>query len=889
MSALIDQRHPSWFGRAGVALLKACADTAYYRKWVVIAVSLLLTALTGYLATRLTITTATEDILSPDLRFFQIERNYRQAFPEQNMLVVVVDANTASEARAAALALAERLEPLDNRFEAVETPSASPYFARHGLLFLELEKLRAMLDQLGRAQPVLSIFAKDPSLRGLAEFMRLVGLGATAGAVTPELTQTLEQLAATTAARAEGRPATMHWDTLFDFGPASARTRALVLTKPVVSESSLKGAQPALTQLRSEIAAVQADHPDIRVRITGLPALLQQELNDAFSGALYASGLSFILVTLSLFLLRSWRLVLALVVTLIIGSIWTTGLAAVSVGRLNLISIAFLVLFFGLGVDFGTHLGLRYLEETRAGASFHQAITRALVGEGPSITLGALCASIGFLSFVPTAYVGLAEFGIISAIGMVIAVIVTFTLQPALMAVMPPRPKAEMGIRFGLGNLIRGHHRAILVATTVVTIAAAVAASQVRVDVNPLNLQNPAAEAVQTYRDLAKDSETTPYALNVLAPYIGAGRELASRLAKIEGVAGTRTVESFVPVNQPPKLELIRNAARRLAPVFQIQVREPQLSNEELTKAFTDLRTRAAELASAGQQNAQFSEAARRLAAALDRFAEARGVAPSALRDLDQALTGSMPALVQMLKASLSVADEVSISDLPQNIRRDWVAPDGRVRIQILPAGGIVATEQLEAFARNVQAAAPEATGLPINISEAGAAVTRAFATAITITAIAIALLILLLRRRLSDVFLVLAPLALASLWTVAGAAVIGMPFNFANVIVIPLLIGLGVASSIHIVDRARQMPVLAGDNTEHDFLDSSTPLAVFIAQLNTAAAFATLAISDHRGLYSMGVLLGMAILFVLIASLVVLPAGIVSLRSWKHERKVAP
>ena len=191
------------------------------------------------------------------------------------------------------------------------------------------------------------------------------------------------------------------------------------------------------------------------VRVTGEPVLRQQELNDAFSGAIYASGLSFVLVALSLIIgIRSGRLIAALLITLVVGSIWTTGLAAVTVGRLNLISVAFLVLFFGLGVDFGTHLGLRHLEEAQQGKPFKDALLAAMLGEGPSIVLSAICAALAFLAFVPTTYTGLAEFGIISALGMLVAVVVTFTVQPALMALMPPRPKPAMGVTIGIGGWI---------------------------------------------------------------------------------------------------------------------------------------------------------------------------------------------------------------------------------------------------------------------------------------------------------------------------------------------------------------------------------------------------------------------------------------------------
>ncbi len=175
---------------------------------------------------------------------------------------------------------------------------------------------------------------------------------------------------------------------------------------------------------------------------------------------------------------------------------------------------------------------------------------------------------------------------------------------------------------------------------------------------------------------------------------------------------------------------------------------------------------------------------------------------------------------------------------------------------------------------------APEASGAPASVTGAGAAILRSFAEAIAYTVISIGLIVAILRRRLSDVLLVLAPLGVAALWTMAASVWLDLPFNFANIIVIPLLIGLGVASSIHIVVRAHEVVQDASGSHEEGMhvLDTSTPLAVLVAQLNTVAAFATLAVAEHRGLFSMGVLLGLSIFFVLIVSLVVLPSFMIAI-----------
>jgi predicted RND superfamily exporter protein len=209
----------------------------------------------------------------------------------------------------------------------------------------------------------------------------------------------------------------------------------------------------------------------------------------------------------------------------------------------------------------------------------------------------------------------------------------------------------------------------------------------------------------------------------------------------------------------------------------------------------------------------------------------------------------------------------------------------------VLPAKNVSAPDAMQRFAKAVQAVAPDASGPPASITGAGEAVLSAFVEAIIYTVVAVASVIAILRRNLSDVLLVLAPLAVASIWTVAASAALDLPFNFANVIVVPLLIGLGVAANVHIVVRARDiandLAGTQGDGT--GVLDTSTPLAVLLAQLNTVAAFATLAVSHHRGLYSMGVLLGLSIFFVLIVSLIVLPAFMIAMGVGGGWRGVPP
>jgi hopanoid biosynthesis associated RND transporter like protein HpnN len=870
--------------KADQPILRACANIAVNRPWAMLGVALALTVLAGWAASHLTINTSTDEILSSELPFRKIEAAYDKAFPREDMAIAVIDAPTSDEAAAAGRDLLALLQDRPDVFERVDLAGASPYFDRYGLLFLEPDQIAGIAQQMRPARLLLATLANDPSLRGVARVLGMAEEGATQAAAPPEMAQMLGLFAQTVGAQAQGQSMEMPWAEMFKSGGLPGRERQVLEVKPVLDNTSINRAGAAIDALHEAFTEVGAKYPDVTFRLTGEPVLRQQELNDALSGALDASILSLILVSTILTLgIRSGRMIAALLMSLIVGAIWTAGLAAVSVGQLNLISIAFMVLFFGLGIDFGTHLGLRHLEAARGGAPFGDALREAMRGEWPSISLSALCAALAFLSFVPTSYVGLAEFGIISAFGMLVALVITFTLLPALMSIMRPRPSEKAARNLGIAPFINRHYRSILVVAAAATVGALFIAPRAQIDTNPLNLQNPNTEAVETYRDLADTPETSPYALNVLAPNLEAARELAPKLAALDGVAGVMSIDSFVPKNQDAKLAALAAARQRLGEnFFKDQSAEPP-SDTELQDAYAAMLASAEAIEAVPEDvpvDPGIKTAGGQLAQALKGFGAQRGTDPADLQELGSALTGQMPPLVADLRLKLSISEPVTVDDVPDDIRKDWISEDGQVRLRVLPASDLPSAAAMQSFAERVQTIAPQAAGAPASITAAGRAVLLSFVEAIAYTVIAIGLVVTILRRRLADVLLVLAPLAVASIWVVAGSAVLDVPFNFANVIVIPLLIGLGVASSIHMVTRAREEAAeqSGADQGKAGVLTTSTPLAVLITQLNTVAAFATLAVAHHRGLFSMGVLLGLAIFFVLIVSLIVLPSFMIAI-----------
>lgn len=856
----------------GHSFFRFCASVAERWPWPTLAVALALTALAGLASTRLTIDSSTEGIIAEDVPFRENARNYEQVFPERGKPIVAMIEATGDDERALAAELVTALRQRGDAIERVERPGAQSYFDQNALLFLETGQLRDLRRRLESAGPLLSALLADPTLRGISSLAAGLHQMTAAGREIPDdASAIIDAMAETTAARAHGRDATLSWATALGLEAAGRNgLDGIVLVYPHLQHDTLDPAAAALGAVRSSFAEI-AEGRDARLRLTGEPALQEQELDAAFSGAIYASILSFVLVALTLVLgIRSWRVIFALMATLVIGSVWTSGLAAVTVKELNLISLAFMVLFFGLGVDFGTHLALRQMEQVAGGADNRLAVENAVTGEGPAIALSVVCASIAFLSFVPTSYRGLAELGIISALGMLVAFVITVVLLPAFLTLLPPKQVQPRGDGRLIAGMIQRHPGLIVAAAGLVTVIAGVLATQVRIDVNPLNLQDPDTEAVQAYRDLASSPQLTPYALNVAAPSLDAARELSARLRGVAGVRDVRTIDDLVPANQDEKRELLRGLAAalpRTAP-------EPQgeLSEMALQSAFEQLRSNVAQIAQAGGGKQGDGAVFDRFVTALASFAESRGTEPASLRELDGALTAGLPEVAGQLRhAAQAGGRTITIDDLPDELRRQWLAPDGQARVRIIPEADIADTASFSGFADRVTAVAPGATGVPVIVTGAAEVVGRSFIEAIAITGAAIVVILGIIRRRVFDVVLIMAPLVLAAIWTIAGAVLLDMPFNFANVIVIPLLLGLGVASSIHIVARARE--AIKDPGNDAGVLQTSTPRAVLLTDANTAVAFVTLAVSAHRGLSSMGTLLGLAIMLSLIASIIVLPA----------------
>ncbi len=827
----------------------------------------------AYAATHLSMDTNTTDMLAEDLPFRKAFDEYKAAFPQfSDNIVIVIDGNNPDVVADASAQMAARLRTEPELFPYVFDPRNDPFFIRNGLLYLDEDELAQLSDRLAQAQPLIGTLAKDTNLRGFFDVLGLAAGEIAEGNADPAtLTLVMGKLQEAVIARIKGVPYLLSWQELMSGKPRPDDLRHVIVVQPRLDYSSLQPAGPAIAAIRL-IAAQIAVAPggEIGVRLTGSAALQEEEFESVAAGAGTAGLLSLALVTVLLIWgLRSARLIVASLATLVIGLAWTAGFAAIAIGHLNLISVTFAVLFIGVGIDFGIQFCFRYGEWIARGTEMPEALRNSAVGVGGALTLVAGAAAIGFFSFVPTAYVGLSELGIISGMSMGIAWFANLTVLPALLALMPlkPGPAGEGPglVRSGepaLGFVLR-HPVTITVGAIVLGLAALAFVPSARFDFNPLNLNDPTTESVETLRALMRSDPSAAYTIAVLTPDLTAAEETAAKLDRLPVVDETLTLGSFLPRNQEAKLPIIEGIALFLRPVLKKNAALQPLESESRVQVAGQFRDSLVALADSPYAGL-LARPARRLARSLDVLIEVRG--ESGLVDLETSLLATLPPQLDRLRDSLE-PELVTLDDLPPDLKARAIAPDGRALVTVVPAGDMNDDAALRRFVGEVREVAPDATDNPVVMIEAGDAVVKAFQQAGAYSLVGIIVLLLFVMRNVVDTWFVLTPLLLAALLTVAFTVIFDTPFNFANIIALPLLLSLGVGYGIYLVLRHRATAKVA------DVLTTNTPRAVLFSALTTMCSFGTLAVSQHRGTSSMGILLFVSLTLALLCTLIVLTA----------------
>jgi hypothetical protein len=515
---------------------------------------------------------------------------------------------------------------------------------------------------------------------------------------------------------------------------------------------------------------------------------------------------------------------------------------------------------------------VRYREYRHEHSDPAAAMTETGRRVGGQILVAAAATSAGFLAFVPTDFRGVAELGLIAGAGMLIAFFCTMTFLPAAIAVFRPHGEgAEVGFRWAapLDEVVRRHRRPLLLVFGALGGLGAVLLPRLGFDADPLHTKNPHTEAMETLYDLQDSPLTNPFTIDILAPDVQAAAVLAERLRGLPLVSNVLSINTFLPKDQPAKLAQIEDVATILGPsLMPREANRPDTPSEIRSAAGAALEKILPALAKLPSDHV--------LAAIAGDLRELTAASDAVLLAVDRALTRFLPTQLDQLRSVLT-AQAVSLKDIPPDLARDWVLPDGRARVQVLPKPEAGSTSGLAKFVDEVSAVAPSAGGSAVTIEATSATIVGSFRAAAISALIAITAILFVALRRPLDVSLVLAPLVLSSLMTVVVVVALSLLLNYANIIALPLLLGVGVSFNIYFVMNWR-----AGQTS---VLGSATARAILFSALTTGTAFGSLALSRHPGTASMGTLLLISLGCTLIASLVFIPALLAAIPRHLSER----
>lgn len=868
---------------------------------LILAVSLLLAVLSVlYTKERMQFLTGRDDLMPRNAPFQRDYRENRAEFGDREEIVVVIESADAATAARFGERLHERLAADRARFREVFFPGGMPFFRDHGLLLMPLEDIRSLRENFTMARPVLKELAAAPTVQTLFTHLTgrmdayVAGGGAGAGArgELAGLVFMLDKLGAGIDAFGGGKQGTFSLEEIF-LGGDSALARAgrmqILTVRPVKEAGGFVPAVEAIGAVRKEIAILRAlpEFAGVTAGLTGTPVLEYEEMATSERDITIATALSLALtVVLLLLAFRGFLNVLAAMTALIVALCVSFGLATLVVGHLNILSMVFAIMLIGIGIEYGIQVVLRYQEELGLGVGELEAVRTGLDRNIRAIVMAAATTAAAFFTFVFTEFRGVAELGIIASLGIGACVLATFTVLPAVLVLLAPYRKRKEEERVaraatvlarsprvkGLERLLFGHPKTVVGITLVLCAASLYPLLETRFDYNLMNLQAKGLEPVEYAYRLMRSRENSGYFAEVVASSAAEARELSRRLEALPAVDHVVSLATFVPDDQEAKLKELALLRRELADVKPSPYEE-DLRVMELPTVFENFRTSVERLKlhlersrmPEAKQVGAFLLTLDRFFAALEKEKDRNAL--GMLRDFQGGMLASFPEKIAMFADSLAVTP-VTEADIPPQIRERFVGKSGKYLLQVAPAEEIFEREPLKRFLDQVRSVAPRANGEPVMVYESMTIMRDAYLLAFIYAFAAIVAILFVTFRSVAYTLVGLVPLVVGILLMVGGMWLCGISFNSANIIVMPLILGIAVDSGIYIINRFRQE-----DGDAAAVITGSTGLGVVYNTLTIMASFGALMVARHQGVFSIGAVMSLGMAACQVAFVLVLPA----------------
>ncbi len=643
-----------------------------------------------------------------------------------------------------------------------------------------------------------------------------------------------------------------------------------VLLRLAKAKDGFAGASAATDELRRLIKVVAARHPDTTIGLTGLPVMEDDEMRSSQQSMVWASGLSLAAVIVVIIAgFGGVRHALMANGVLIIGMAWAFAWATASVGHLNILSVTFTVTMIGVGIDYGTYYVGRYLEMRRRGLDCEEALLDTSASVGPGILTGAITTAVAFFSAALTSFVGVAELGMIAGGGILLCCAAELLVLPAVLAIVDRGPLGRripvpVPVHSWLEPVMR-HPRFVALAALAATLAIGSGLHDLAYDHNLLNMQPDGLESVEIEKKLLTECDQSVWYALSIADSRDQLLERKKQLTALASVERVDEIASLLPVDEQLKRPLIERIRGRLATLPE---RPPEISIDRLDALGETLAW--------AQAEASKRPGALRTAWHLERARDSlRRMSPA---ECFQAIAGfqqrSAGDLLTRLHALAGVADPEppTLDDLPPSLVDRFVGQSGKHLLKIYGRGDIWNFDALEHFVKDVRSVDPRATGNPLQAYEASLEMKRSYEQAAIYSLIVILAVLWLDFRSIKHAVLASLPLALGMAQTLGLMGLVGIDLNPANLIGIPLILGIAVDYGVHIVHDYLERP---GPYS----ISASTANSVLVDALTTILGFGALMVASHKGLESLGRVLTLGVTTCTLTSLIFLPAILSILR----------
>jgi len=911
-------------------VLRALATMVYRLAWPIVILCMLLAAASVHLTlngsaylgiNRLTFTGNPNDLLRSDASYHKRYLEYTREFRAEEDYAIVVCGPDFERNRQCVESIAEKLRLQPSLFKKIFYRIDVTELADRGLLFLELDQLKQMEQSISEFGSMLKQEDFKLDLNSLLsaanrmldpKYMSQTKNQQSLDAFTEEFVGSLNALADRLEGKATGKPVrfgnfiaekaklgdmekqrTLHEYIAFENG-----TILIIQVPSPNKEASFGEHDYAIKPLKAIIGEARNQFPGLEIGLTGEPALSEDEAQASGRDTTIASIVTFLMIALLFwFSYHEFSRPALALLTLMVAICWTLGFTTLGIGHLNILSITFIPMILGLGIDFGIQILGRYEEELPKAQNVITALTHTIMHTGNAIITGASTTAAAFYTMCLNDFVGLSEMGLISGTGIIFCVVVNLFFLPALLTLYDRRrsgprevPQSQHYEKSRLfDRLVLDHAGIIIVLAIAVTITALFQIPLLRFDYNLLNLQNNHLESVRFERKLIDNKDSfSVISAAVLSDNLKEAEEKAEKIKKLRSVREVISLTELVPHDQEEKLKIITNFKRILEnirlPKSGVNVNVPENVRvlQELKASCEKLAQRAKKWAPK-EQKKEADEFFGRLIPPMNR-------ALNVLKSMDQVkaeqilsayqtqVFGELRKNLDQLKRQ-KVDRPITENDVPQVLRERYRGRTGKILLEVYPRENIWDREPLDRFVRELRSVDETVTGTPVQNFEYIELLRISYEKAAIYALIAIILLVTLHFRTLKYVIPTLLPLMLGIVWTVGLMPLIDLSFNPANIITLPLVIGIGVAFGVYAVDRYRE-------NRSPAIFSTSTGKAILLSALTTIFGFGSLALASHQGIASLGLLMTMGVSMCLVAALYVCPSVLRVLGRRRSEMK---